>query len=350
MWKKWLWKQNKEILFIITFSCLLGFIISSKLSFIMQHRMKNNFWIFPLKYSVFVVLGGILYLFISSWSWEEAQNKIPKLFFFFIFLTLLTIIVGKKINGVRRWIFLGPISLQSSEFLKVVTPYMTAKYLSEDNHLMSVISIFVSCALLLLQPDLGMTILLLTTCAAQIFLVKKNLKLYAKILGSIIVLLFISGIFLAKYAKKRILIFLGKEQGYQITQGLKSLKKSTIFGVPSSVYIPDSHCDFVFTEICSFFGIIVAIMVIILPLILSRVVRKRLDENFSQDPKQIFLLGLFIQYNTQSYIHILSNLAIIPTKGMNLPLISFGGSNVICYFMLFGLVASIVNKKDYSKN
>lgn len=346
-WKKWFWKQNKEVLFIVIFSCLIGFLITSELSFVMQNRSKAHFLFFPLKYLIFVFLGIIIFSLISGRSWEQIKKISPKMFLMFLFLTFLTLIIGQKNNGVRRWIIFGPICLQSSEFLKILILYMNANYLAENNHKMCLICLGVTCVSLLLQPDLGMTLLTLISSGAQIFAVKKNIKFYLKLFVIILICLVLSGVFLATYAKNRLLIFLGKKQGFQVIQGLKMLKKTSIFGAAVDIYIPDSHCDFVFTEICGFFGIIVAVVIICLPIILNRSLWSYFDsKTFENDSKQIFLFGLGAQYFIQTYIHILSNLVIIPTKGMNLPLISFGGSNVMSYLLLFGFISCLTKKKS----
>jgi cell division protein FtsW (lipid II flippase) len=346
-WKHWFWKQNKEVLFIIIFSSLIGFIISAELSFVMQTRMQQLFLSFPLKYVIFCLVGIILFFIFSLVKWHKLRNWLPRLFYIILILTFITLLIGRKTNSVRRWIFIGPISIQTSEFLKVLVLYMNAYYLSKNDHKMCLVIIGISTFSLLLQPDLGMTLLLLSSSAVQIFAVYKNIKTYMKIFAGLFGLLLLSGIFLATYAKNRLLIFLGKKQGFQVIQGLKLLKQSSLFGSINNIYVPDSHCDFVFTEICGFFGIIIAIIIICLPLLLNKSIWSYFDvKTFENDEKQIFLLGLGAQYTIQTYIHILSNLVIIPTKGMNLPMISFGGSNVLSYFMLFGLISSITNRKD----
>lgn len=347
-WKEWLWRQNKEALFILVFSSIIGFIISTKLSFTMAARHKQAFFIFPIKYLLFLAIGTVLYTIFSSLDWKRLEEYLPKCFYLFVFLCILTLILGRKINGVRRWIFIGSFSLQASEFLKFLILYMNAKYLAQDQHWKCVINLGISCILFLLQPDLGMTVLMIFSSCVQIVTVNKNLKLYVKLLMIVIVLLLLSGIFLATYSHNRFSIFLGKEKGYQIVQGLKLLKQSSIFGIPATIYIPDSHCDFVFTEVCGFFGIIVGIFITFLPILLYKSILPHLNKKtLCDDRKQIFLLGLSSQYLIQCYIHICSNLSIIPTKGMNLPIISFGGSNVICYFWFFGLISSLtVRNKD----
>ena len=342
--KKWIWELDKVVFFSIFFLEFLSSITVLKLSYIMSNRFKTSMdLIFFFKHFVFIFISIILIFIFSRLEWKTARKYAIYIFFIALSLNFVTIIFGQKSNGVRRWIRFGSFSLQSSEFLKALIIIPITQYLMESDHKKVIKLLSISVISCLLQPDLGMTFLIISSSVSLIFLRGENFSHYIKIVLISLCGLFFSGAFLAKYALNRIMIFFGKKEGFQISQSLKALSTSTLFGEKDHIYIPDSHCDFIFAEIVSTFGILIGILIISIPISLFFYVINK-TKNYEEGEKYI-ALGIVNQLCIQSYLHILSNLAFIPTKGLNLPFVSFGGSSLMAHSISIGCLLNILKKK-----
>ena len=153
----------------------------------------------------------------------------------------------------------------------------------------------------------------------------------------------ISGAFLTKYAANRLMIFFGKKEGFQISQSLKLFASSKIIGEDiNNIYVPDSHCDFMFAEIVSGFGVISGLIVIAIPLIMFLITLNKTKKLplFNR----LVAIGIANQIAIQSYFHILSNMALVPTKGLNLPFAGFGGSALIAHSICIGLLLNLTRR------
>lgn len=340
MLRKWLWSVNRKILIPVLFLQVISIITILRIVTSATERFNMGAIIFIVKHVIMILLS-LLMIFIFSRKKKEFAIKWGDRFFLIaLILVILTFPLAKKINGVRRWISIFGFSIQASEMLKTFIIFPISYLLLFDYHKASMCVMFFCTLLCTLQPDLGMAFLTSTHCFSVFFFQGKNLLLYlyVALLGGICI--FISGIFLAKYAYKRILIFFGKTQGFQINRALSSLKNSNLLGQGKYIYIPDSHCDFIFTEICNNLGIMVGMFVILVPVIIFMQVDSQI-ENLSRRERMI-VFGLTIQIIIQSYFHVLSNLAFVPTKGVSLPMISMGGSNLITHGISIGIILSIL--------
>lgn len=343
--RKWFWQIDKLIIICLGFLELLGNFTILKISYTMSSRFKTSYdLIFFFKHFTFTGISIFLIFVFSYLPWKRTKKICNFLFFVFLFLNFLTIIIGSKSNGTRRWIHLGGLfSLQSSEFVKTLIVFPVADFLSKGKHKQNLILIGISVLSCLLQPDLGMTFLILSSSSSLIFLKGENLKQYASIVMFSLIGLFISGVFLAKYALNRIMIFFGKKSGFQIIQSLKSFSEASLIGeTQNNIYIPDSHCDFMFAELVSSFGIIIGIIVILIPMILMFHINDK-NKKYS-DCDKLISNGIVLQLAVQTYFHVLSNLAFVPTKGLNLPFVSFGGSSILAYSLSFGALLSLTKR------
>lgn len=297
-----------------------------------------------IKHLLYTGLSITCILTFSSLNYRRAINICLIMFAGAFVSTYLVSVMGTRINGVKRWINLGFFFFQPSEFVKTLCLLPSAYLLAHSKHIYNFILLGLCCLGILSQPDLGMTFLTLAGMGAQVFYVGEYLTYYASLAGGIFVLGGLALLTIAKYAQNRLTIFFGKEEGYQIKCSLNALAHSVFFGNDTVVYIPDSHCDFVFSAIANGLGIVIALLTIILPCIISWNVIKDIDHL----PKhiKIFLVGFGSQYAIQSYFHILSNLGLVPTKGVILPFISVGGTSMIIHGVAIGLVLSI--KKYYA--
>lgn len=341
MWRRWLWSVDRTILTSVSLSLVIGFLCIVKISIYMHLRFGVPPLIFCIKHGANMIVAMLLGFFLSRTKKENILKTGTWIFTISLIMTLLTLFMGPKINGVRRWLRLPGFTIQASEYMKTFIVFPLARLICV-NWKMAIGVMFSSIILCALQPDLGMSFLIIMVAFVVFWYQDKYVDKFYKIIGIGLILLLFSGVFLATYALKRILIFIGREKGFQITRALMSFSNSAILGEGVHVYIPDSHCDFIFAEICNNFGLIIGIFIILQPVILWSTVKKHLS-NLDVVSK-LTAIGLTLQIAIQTYYHILSNLALVPTKGVTLPFYSYGGSSLITHVMSIGLLLAITRK------
>ena len=246
------------------------------------------------------------------------------------------------------------ISVQISELIKpcfaVISAWLITKQFHQKNFrgiLFSFMLLIFILFFLLMQPDLGMSIVLIATWLIQIFLGGMPLILAFSVAFSVPVFLFLAYMFFPHVAY-RFQVFLSGEQSYQVIKATEAVKKGGFFGrgIGEGVikkYVPDAHADFIFAVAGEEFGIILCLIIISLFVMLLYFIGKKLKNNGSYF-SILTIAGLMAQFSVQSMINMASVLGIIPTKGMTLPLISYGGSSLIALGFSCAIILSLTKK------
>jgi cell division protein FtsW len=212
--------------------------------------------------------------------------------------------------------------------------------------LVTFVSFLALILLVLLQPDLGMTILISSTFFCQLFIAGLPMMLVLYGLALILFLSVLSYFFL-DHVKSRIDSFLGNADTYQIDLSLSAFKSGGIFGKGPGQgdlkeKIPDANTDFIFAVAGEELGLIFCLIILII--ILSIVIKTLLKVLKVDNPYKIIAIsGLICSFGLQSLINIFSALGMIPTKGMTLPFVSYGGSSMLATSILFGFLLSLTN-------
>ncbi|XBC39922.1 MAG: cell division protein FtsW [Buchnera aphidicola (Chaetogeoica yunlongensis)] len=340
-----------KLLWVTICLILIGttMIISSSIS-IAEH-IYHDIFIFVKKQSLYLII--LLFLFkiflnipISFW---KKNNKI--ILFFSIITLLLVLIFGHSINGASRWITINySISMQPSELAKLSIFFYLSDYLSrKHSEIISnfwgfykpIIIISLISILLLAEPDLGsVTIILLTTISILFILGTKIWKFLFIVLMFLIT--FISLIIHTPYRIKRIISFLhpwedpfGK--GYQLTQSLMALGRGNVFGtglgnsIQKLEYLPEAYTDFILSIIGEELGYIgICIILSMLFFVSFRAIqigKKSLKYKNMFSGYLAISIGLWLIF--QTLINVGTTIGLLPTKGLTLPLISYGGSSLI---------------------
>lgn len=274
-----------------------------------------------------------------------------------ILAMMLTLVVGVEIKGATRWIHVLGFSLQPSEFAKpafaVVSAWLIARHHYQPGfpgHQLATGLFAVVLGLLLLQPDLGMSLVLAAIWAVQIFLA--GLPMFWVIslaaLGA-------GGIFGAylffPHVASRIDRFLDPASGdnYQVQKSLDAFSNGGLFGTGPAhgmvkLNLPDAHADFIFAVAGEEMGMITAVLlVIVFAFILLRSIMRVINSD------DLFIVlgagGLLTQFALQSLIHMGSSLQLLPAKGMTLPFISYGGSSLLALGLGMGMLLSLTRKR-----
>jgi cell division protein FtsW len=272
-------------------------------------------------------------------------------------LTALTLVAGSEVKGATRWINLGGFSLQPSEFLKPCFAIVAAWLFASQHGRVPVPGNLIAVAiyagvitLLLLQPDLGMTGVVTATWFAQFFLAGLPvLWVVALGVGGLVGL---GGAYFAfAHVRERVDGFLDPAAGnnYQVDRSLEAFMNGGLIGrgpgegTVKSV-LPDAHSDFIFAVAGEEFGLLLCLLLVALfAFILLRGFARLLHEN------NLFVLlataGLLVGFGLQAVINMASTLHLMPTKGMTLPFISYGGSSLLALSLAMGMVLALTRRR-----
>jgi len=272
-------------------------------------------------------------------------------------LTLATLLIGPEVKGARRWIQLGSFTLQPTEFLKptfaVVSAWMFAQQRKNDEipgNLISMGLFVIVVALLLSQPDVGMTLVVSAVWFAQFFLA--GLPIFWVVLFLAVGIIGAAGAYtLFPHVASRVDRFLDPSGAgnYQIDRAMEAFQRGGFFGVgpgDGSVkrVLPDAHTDFIFSVVGEEFGVLFCLVIVALfTFIVLRGFSRLLEE------KNFFVVlaaaGLLTQFGLQAVINIGVNLRLMPTKGMTLPFVSYGGSSMLALALLMGMLIAFTRRR-----
>ena len=362
---EWWFTVDRYMLFGIIFLGLSGLFFSLAVSPVEAGHLKANQYYFLIKQSVFLLISVALMITISILP-KEFTRKISLILFIFSLLgVLLTLIIGLSSGGASRWISVfGIITIQPSEFLKpcliILSAWFFARSKEEQNNKYSLIPglLFILVAtLLMLQPDLGQTILLFITILCLVFVQGFPWLIIAPAgLVSMISIIFFYFNFphFASRLDSWIEIWCGggaaNSKLTQTQAAIDAIENGQIFGkgIGESwvkYHLPDAYTDFVFAAIAEESGLIVTIslMILYLILIMRGLIRSMNQNNFFN---QLASSGLIILFGLQALIHIAVNLSLIPAKGMTLPFISYGGSSLLAMGITMGMFLALTKKTN----
>ena len=338
------WNSIDRLNFILIF--ILGL-----LGVLLSFTVNQNF-LFINRHTVFFIFGMLIILFLSQQNNKNIRRIALFGFIILIILLLSLYFFEYEVKGSKRWLRILSFSFQPSEVVKPFFIVLTAWGISQSINgkkyflLLTFVSFLALTLLVLLQPDLGMTILIASTFFCQLFIAGLPMMLVLYGLALILSLSVFSYFFLG-HVKSRIDSFLGNADTYQIDLSLMAFKSGGIFGKGPGQgdlkeKIPDANTDFIFAVAGEELGLVFCFIILII--ILSIVVKTLLKVLKVHNPYKIIAIsGLICSFGLQSLINIFSALGMIPTKGMTLPFVSYGGSSMLASSILFGFLLSLTN-------
>lgn len=357
--KRW-WLNIDKINFLLILGIIgFGLMMTASSSPAIASRIEVGKFFFLKKQIVFAIIAIFILITISFLNHD--QIKVISLFGLVgtIAMLVLVLMFGAEAKGAKRWISLAGITLQPSEFAKaffvICNAFLLQKfskspwYITYGNSfaLFSIIAI-----LLLLQPDFGMTLTFAVLWSAQIFLYGLPLPLIAA-LGVMVITLGVGAYIKFPHVQNRITYFLDSSgKNYQVERSLDAFVNGSYTGTgPGNGvvknFIPDAHTDFIFAVIGEEYGILTCcFIVIIFFYLVTRIIRRA----YKEDHMFIYLslCGLAMQFCMQAMINIGVSLRLLPTKGMTLPFISYGGSSMLSTAICFGLILAFTKRKYHT--
>ena len=359
------WRNiDKKIFFcfLILFSLGLFFSFSSTSS-LAGERLNKDYYFFFSKHLIFTSLALIIMILISIIDTKILKRFIIPLFIIsFLFLALVPLI-GVEVKGAKRWLDFHFFRLQPIEILKPFFILATVKILtlenlksSKINYLLSFLILVLVIILLIDQPDLGQSILLIGSWIVTIFISGVSL-LYILGFLFIFVITISSFLFLMPekfgYITKRLITYIDPSKGdeFQSSSALDAIKLGGLTGQGMGEGIlkdsvPEAHTDYIIAIIAEEYGSIVSILIILLFLYISfRIIKNCINQE--DQLIKISLCGLATLLVFQTFIHLGVNTSLIPTTGMTLPFLSYGGSSLIGSSILAGVILNYTKNTTY---
>lgn len=365
---QWWWSVDRVLFVVFILLMILGALLSMAASPGVAERIGAPPFHFVWRHFLLIIPAFIIMFGLSLCSWDKLIQMNRVVFLATLLLMVITLLVGTPIKGAKRWISVGGFSLQASEFIKPSFAIIAAKLFSHSirtypwlsGRRLSTILYGLICVLLLLQPDLGMTFIVTGIWLNQYFISGLSWFFITVSMASLILVL-VASYFLFPHVSSRIDRFLDPESGdqYQINQSLDSFIAGGIWGVGPGEgrvkrLLPDAHADFIFPVIGEEFGFILCVFIIIL---FALIAWRGLRHAYGQSHIYIMLIlvGLTMQFVLQFMVNVASSLHLIPTKGMTLPFLSYGGSSLLAlsyaagFLLAFSRTPNIQDKKKYSQ-
>tara|TARA_Y100001970_G_scaffold273339_1_gene371396 strand:- start:39 stop:1169 length:1131 start_codon:yes stop_codon:yes gene_type:complete len=363
---KWWRNIDKQILFLFTLLFLLGLFFSfSSTSSIAAEKVNKETYFFFIKHLIFVSISLSLIVIISIQNKNNLIKLLPYLFFISVFMLFLIIFFGVEVKGSKRWLNLFFLPrFQPIELVKPLFIIFVAKIIVMDEktnlyrrYLYSFFILLLIITFLINQPDLGQSLLLTLSWITMIFVSGFNMIILTILglvfLGSIFLLIF----FLPEkfgYIYLRLQTFFDPKSGdnFQSEKALDAIKQGGLTGLGMGEGIlkdkvPEAHTDYIIAVISEEFGAIFVLMIVMIFLFIGY---KVLNKVFLEGDEflKLALVGLISLLIIQTFIHIGVNTRLLPTTGMTLPFLSYGGSSLIGSSIIAGIILNFT-RKDSSR-
>ncbi|MDC0481644.1 FtsW/RodA/SpoVE family cell cycle protein [Candidatus Pelagibacter sp.] len=358
------WKSiDKSIFLLISSLFAIGLFFSLvSTSLIASDKLNTNSYFFFFKHLIYIFIG-IIIIFVFS-SLKTNQLFYYSYFLFFIILISLFIvpIIGVEVKGSKRWIDLFFLPrFQPIELLKPFLIIMLSSILCSVRssnlylkYLLSVVLVSIISLFLVMQPDIGQTLLIVFSWAVLIFTSGVNIF----ILFGLSIFAFISLAYLIMYVpkfdyiKSRIFSFFNRDTGthnFQSDKAIESITSGGYFGKGIGEgtlknRVPEAHTDYIISVISEEFGVVAIMLILLLFLMFIYMVFKKI--NYEKDDKiKLVLIGCVSLILMQATIHVGVNIRLFPTTGMTLPFLSYGGSSIVSISILSGIILNLTKRK-----
>ncbi len=343
---------------------LLGLVIVASATL---HRSEAAPYAYVMRHIFSLVLGFVAALTAMLVATRYWQKLSVPLYFLGIVVLLLVLMpgIGHESNGAQRWIYIGSFSLQPSEFMKLFVLLYLASYLARREQeiastvwgsFKALVFLALAAALVLLQPDLGTAAVIMAMAFALLFLAGVPLWQYAVLIGAGVVAI-VSLIVFEPYRMRRVSSFLDpfadqQNSGYQLSNALMAFGRGewTGVGLGNGVqklhYLPEAHNDFLLAVIGEELGMLGTVTVILLfTLIAYRALRIGALAEKAGDRFAVYIAyGAGLWLAIQAFFNIAVNLGVMPTKGLTLPLMSFGGNSILVSCAVIGMLLRIYSE------
>jgi cell division protein FtsW len=358
------WKNiDKSIFSLIILLFIIGLFFSLvSTSLIASDKLDTNNYFFFFKHLTYICIGIFIIFIFSSINTDQLFKYSIILFFISLIFLFLVPIIGIEVKGSKRWIDLFFLPrFQPIEVLKPFLIIMLATIFCSNRssniyfkYLLSIILISIISLLLIIQPDIGQTLLVVFSWGILIFTSGVNLLFLFGFFLLVLVFLSYLIIYVPKfdYIQDRIFSFFNRNTGthnFQSDKAIESITSGGFFGKGIGEgtlknRVPEAHTDYIISVISEEFGVVAIILILISFLVLIYMVLKKINYEKSEKIKLI-LIGCVSLILMQATIHIGVNIRLFPTTGMTLPFLSYGGSSIVGISILSGIILNLTKRK-----
>ena len=341
---------DRQLVILALSLMTIGLIIVSSASIAEGINVGNDPFHFVKRHGIFLLICIVLSIFMLQVSMDRWQQFNTGFLIFSMLLLVLVLIVGREINGSQRWLPLGFLNVQPAEIAKLALFTFLAGYLVRrqdevrgqwKGFIKPLAVMGIMSLLLLKQPDLGSVVVLFVTTLGMLFLAGARLSQFLSLVGlgvGLLVFLIVS----APYRMRRVTSFLNPWEdpfgsGYQLTQSLMAFGRGGWFGeglgnsIQKLEYLPEAHTDFVFAILGEELGFTGVILVLLLQVWLA-FKALHIGQKVLLGGRQYegyLAMGIGIWFSFQTVVNVGAASGMLPTKGLTLPLVSYGGSSLL---------------------
>jgi cell division protein FtsW len=354
---RWWWTVDRWTLLAVASLIGFGYVMMLAASPSVAQRIHIPRNEFILKQVLFLAIAGGIVVAVSMLSPRGVRRVALAGCLIALLLTALTLVAGVEIKGARRWIALPGMSVQPSEFLKPCFAVVAAWLMAEGRRtrgfpgMLIAFGVYGVIVLLLKsQPDIGMLAVVTAVFFTQLFVAGLNLVLVGTGFGAIVASA-VGAYTFFPHVRARVEKFMDPtmEGNYQVHRSLEAFGAGGLMGRgPGEGHVkdvlPDAHADFVFAVVGEEFGLIICLILVgIFAFIVLRGLLRLLAEG------DVFVVlassGLVASFGLQAFVNMASSLALIPTKGMTLPFVSYGGSSVVAVALGMGMLLALTRRR-----
>jgi cell division protein FtsW len=354
---EWWWTIDRSLLFAVSALMVLGVVLSLAASPPVAERIGVDLFHFVNRQAMFLPPAFVLMIGVSFLSPRQVRRLAWVTFFVGMAMLAATLVIGTEIKGSRRWISLAGMVVQPSEFVKPAFVVLVAFLFAEGSerrdvpgHIMATLLLGAVLGLLVLQPDLGQTVLVTAVWGALFFLAGLP-WIWVVGLGGVGVFGLATAYELLPHVARRIDRFMDPETGdnFQIEKATEAFTSAGWFGKGPGEgtvkrIIPDGHTDFISAVAAEEFGILFCIFIVaIYAFIVIRGLHhaRREHDGFVR----LAIAGLSMLFGLQAAINLAVNLHLMPAKGMTLPFISYGGSSMFALALGMGMLLALTRRR-----
>jgi len=356
---------ERQVLLVASgFLLCIGLIMVGSASMGVAEATFGNPFYFFIRHAIYLCIGlvvGAVVLQVPMQFWSRYSYWV-----FLVALILIAIVlipgIGRRVNGSMRWIGFGGITMQPSEVMKLAAVLAMSAYLVRRQEevrsramgfVKPLVALFFVVMFLMLEPDFGASIVVIMATTCMLFLAGAPLKQFLAVMGTV-TLAGIPVVMMESYRMKRLLAFTDPwadqyNTGYQLVQSLIAFGRGDWFGVglghsvQKLFYLPEAHTDFVFAVYAEEFGLIgvLVLLLAVASLVTAALRIGQRAERAGQYFSAYVAYGLAVMLGVQSAINIGVNIGFFPTKGLTLPLVSYGGSSLVMVFVILAILLRI---------
>jgi cell division protein FtsW len=354
----WWWTVDRWMLGVVAMLIAIGVVIAFAASPAAAARMNiGDPFHFAVRQCVFAAISVMILISVSMFEVRAIRRSAALIWLLAVAVMVALPFLGHNAKGATRWVELGGFSLQPSEFMKPALIVLIAWMFSEGQKGEGVPGVSIAfilyaipVALLLMQPDVGQTALITVTFGAAFWMAGVPLS-WVMMLGGMAVAGLGSTYFLFPHVAARVDKFISPDKAdtHQVDAAKVAQAAGGLFGRGPGEgvlkrSIPDAHTDFALSVGAEEFGLIFLVLVIALfTFVVIRGLYRAMKLN---DPfEQVAAAGLFVLVGLQAFINIAVNLDMIPTKGMTLPFISYGGSSMLAMGLTLGMALALTRRR-----